>query len=89
MTRVLFNVSVTDDNILEKNENFRLAIDPSSLPDNVTVSVPNTVKVKIVDDDGKCRDKINTYLHGASYCYMRYLYIMVIFFYILILSYRG
>ena len=53
MTHVLFNVSVTDDNILEKNENFRLAIDPSSLPANVTVSVPNRGKVKIVDDDGK------------------------------------
>ena len=69
MTRVLFNVSVTDDNILEKNVNFRVAIDPSSLSDNVTVSVPNRAKVKIVDDDGKYRDKINIqiYLHGASY----------------------
>ena len=45
--------------ILEKNENFRLAIDPSSLPDNVTISVPNRAKVKIVDDDGRYRDKIN------------------------------
>ena len=71
MTRVLFNISVTDDNILEKNENFRLDIDPSSLPNNVTISVPNRAKVKIVDDDGKYRDKINIhiYLHGARYSY--------------------
>ena len=52
VTRVPFNISVTDDSTLEKNENFRLTIDPILLPDNVTVGVPNQAKVRIVDDDG-------------------------------------
>ena len=53
MTRVLFNVPVIDDDILEKSEYFSLAIDPSSLPDNVTVNVTNQTEVEIVDDDCK------------------------------------
>ena len=52
MTRVAFSVSVIDDSTLEKNENFRLIINPILLPDNVTVGVPNRAKVRIVDDDG-------------------------------------
>ena len=51
MIRVPFNILFSD-SILEKNEKFRLTIDPFLLPDNVTVGVPNQAKVIIVDDDG-------------------------------------
>ena len=48
-----FNVSITDDNVFERNENFLLTIHPSSLPSNVTVGDPGQVTVTIVDNDGK------------------------------------
>ena len=50
---VPFNVSITDDNMLEDNENFLLTVDLSSLPDNITVSDPYQATVTIVDKDGK------------------------------------
>ena len=52
-TSVPFNVSITDDNILEDNENLLLTVDLSSLPDNITVSDPYQATVTIVDKDGK------------------------------------
>ena len=52
-TEALFNVSLTDDNIFESNENFMITIDPSSLPNNVTVGEPRRVTVIVVDNDGK------------------------------------
>ena len=52
-TTATFNVSITDDMILEGNENFMLTIDPSSLPDGVTRGTPGEATVNIVDDDGK------------------------------------
>ena len=52
-TSVPFNVSITDDNILEDNENFFLTVDLSSLPDNITASDPYQATVTIVDKDGK------------------------------------
>ena len=52
-TEALFNVSLTDDNIFERNENFMITIDTFSLPSNVTVGDPNRVTVIIVDNDGK------------------------------------
>ena len=52
-TEALFNVSLTDDNISERNEKFMITIDPSSLPNNVTVGDPDQVIVTIVDNDGK------------------------------------
>ena len=49
-----FNISVTDDNVLETNEQFLLSIDPSSLPDGVTVGSISNATVTIVDINSKC-----------------------------------
>lgn len=53
MTTVSFDVPITDNNVLESNMNFSIAIDSSSLPDRVTVGNPDQASVTIVDDDGK------------------------------------
>ena len=50
-TLAVFNVTINDDNIVEGNENFTLSIDPSSLPNGVTVVNPVQTTVTIVDDD--------------------------------------
>ena len=52
-TSVPFNVSITDDDILEDNENFLLTVDLSSLPRNITASDPYQATVTILDKDGK------------------------------------
>ena len=54
MTRVPFNVSIHEDNILEGNETFNLIIDPSSLPSKVNVA-NGQATVTIVDNDGMYR----------------------------------
>lgn len=46
---VPFNILITDDNEIEKNENFRLVIDSSSLPSGVVVGTPNKSTITIVD----------------------------------------
>ena len=53
MTRATFNVSITNDNILEANETFELAINISSLLSDVIIGTPGRVTVTIVDDDGE------------------------------------
>ena len=53
MTSVPFDVPITDDNILEGNENFTLTIDLSSLPDSVTRGNPGSATVTVVDNDRK------------------------------------
>ena len=50
---VPFNVSITDDNISEGNEDFMVTIDPSSVPDSVGIGDPSEATVTIVDGDGK------------------------------------
>ena len=55
MIRVAFNVLIADDKILEKHENFILAIDQSSLPSGVAVGNRNQARVIIMDDDSKCQ----------------------------------
>jgi len=52
-TSVTFDVPITDDNILEGNENFTLTIDQSSLPTNVNRGDHGEATVTIVNDDGK------------------------------------
>ena len=52
-TNVPFNISITDDDILEDDENFILTVDLSSLPSNITASDPYQATVTIVDKDGK------------------------------------
>lgn len=51
MMRASFPISVMNDLILEKNEDFILMISSSSLPDYVNIL--NQATVTIVDDDGK------------------------------------
>ena len=52
-TSVPFSVSITDDDILEDNENFLLTVDLSLLPSNITASDPYQATVTIVDKDSK------------------------------------
>ena len=51
VTRVPFNVSINEDDILEGNETFNLNIDSSSLPSKVTIA-NGQATVTIVDNDG-------------------------------------
>ena len=54
VTRVLFDVQINDDNMLEANsENFILTIDSSSLPYHVTVGNPGQTTVNIIDDESE------------------------------------
>ena len=52
-TRVPFNVTINDDDILENNEDFDLTIIRATLPDSVTRGDPFRARVTIVDDDRK------------------------------------
>ncbi|XP_065884398.1 IgGFc-binding protein-like isoform X2 [Dysidea avara] len=51
VTKVSFDVLITDDNILESDEVFNLTIDPSSLPRRVTVTDPSQAVVTIIDNE--------------------------------------
>ena len=50
-TSVMFNASIIQDNTLESDESFTLSIDPSSLPNGVTVANPNQTTVIIIDSE--------------------------------------
>ena len=50
VTTATFSVPITDDMILEGDEDFMLTIDPS-LPDGVMLGTPSEATVTIVDDD--------------------------------------
>ena len=50
-TTATFNVPITDDIVLEGDENFMLTIN-QTLPDGVTRGTPSEATVTIVDDDG-------------------------------------
>ena len=65
MTSVSFNISITNNNVIEAEENFELTINNSSLHNNVTVEFPDQATVTIVDDDG-----IHTYIHTYIYTYI-------------------
>ena len=52
-TTATFNVPITDDMILEGDENFMLTINPSALPNGVTVGDSGQATVTIVNDDCK------------------------------------
>ena len=60
VTRVSFNISINNDNIMEGNESFTLNINPS-LPSSVTIGDHNQTTVTILANDGKyiCRVVIN------------------------------
>ena len=53
MTTASFNIPITDDNVLENNEDIQIEITISSLPSRVSVSNPGQATVTIVDNDGK------------------------------------
>ena len=52
-TRASFNVTITDDTLVEGKENFTLSVDQSSLPDSVFISDHNEATVTILDNDCK------------------------------------
>ena len=52
-TSAVFDIPITDDNILEGNYSFMLTMNSSSLPNNVTRGNPDRAMVTIVDNDGK------------------------------------
>ena len=52
-TTATFNVPITDDNILEGDENFMLTINGTLLPNGITRGMPGEATVTIVDDDRK------------------------------------
>ena len=53
MTTASFNISITDDNILEDNEDIQIEITNFSLPDRVSVGNPGQATVTIVDNDSE------------------------------------
>ena len=55
--RVMFNVSITDDNILEMIEKFNLTISSTSLPIRIFMGDIQQITVLITDNDGKCQLK--------------------------------
>ena len=55
MTTATFEVPITDDMILERDENFTLTINEATLPDNVTRGDPGQATVTIVDNDRECK----------------------------------
>jgi len=52
LTSVLFNISITDNDIFEGNESFTLDINSAFLPDDVTIGDLDQATVTIIDDDG-------------------------------------
>ena len=50
---IQFNIVINDDNILERDENFGVTINATSLPSHVNVTDPNHTTVTILDNDGK------------------------------------
>ena len=61
-TTATFNISINDDTIFERDENFMLTINGTSLPDSVTLGNPDEATVTIVDNDRKyitCTDNVH------------------------------
>ena len=54
MTSVPFDVSITNDNVLEGSETFQLVITTSSLQRRVSQTAPNQTVISIIDDDSEC-----------------------------------
>ena len=52
ITRASLSVSIKEDKICEGNKNFTLSINPSSLPNKVSVGDHGQTTVTIVDNDG-------------------------------------
>ena len=54
-TTTTFIINITDDNIVENTEDFRLTIDQSSLPSEVTLGSIAEATVSIDSEDCKCK----------------------------------
>ena len=52
-TTASFDIGIINDTILENNEKFAVAINPSSLPSSVHITDPSNVTITIMDDEGK------------------------------------
>ena len=55
VTRVSFNILISNDNVLERDETFGLSVDALSLPNRVTTSTPDQATVIILANDSKYR----------------------------------
>ena len=53
VTIASFNIPIINDNTLESNETFNLAINTSLLSEGISVSNPDWATVTILDDDGE------------------------------------
>ena len=53
-TNATFDVTLVNDNLLERNENFTLTINVNSLPRRVATNTIAQTTVTIIDDDSKC-----------------------------------
>ena len=53
VTIASFDISITDDNIFEGNEDVKIEIVKASLSNRILVSDPDQATITIVDDDGK------------------------------------
>ena len=56
-----FNISITDDNILENVEEFNLTINSTSLPNRILNGDIQQTAISITDDDGKVKPKNDDY----------------------------
>ena len=73
-TSVSFDISITDDDLVEDDEILRLAIMPESLPYLVSRGNPGVAMITIVSDDGKSSVLVNT---AISNFLIRHIYTVV------------
>ena len=57
----LFDIAITDDNILEIDENFMLTIDSTQLIPQVFLGNISQATALITDDDRECNSYCNVY----------------------------
>ena len=62
---ISFSILITNDNIKEDNETFRLVIDADSLPDDVIIGTPSQATVTIVDTT-KCKVLSFVIVHSSE-----------------------
>ena len=68
-----FNISISDDNIKQNNKSFILIIDPSSLPNYVSVGEPGNATVIVMDNDSKLSSlNVRTYAQAQEFCYLKF-----------------
>ena len=78
-TSVSFDIALTDDNILEKNEFFNLTIDTSLLPDGFTVGSPGQAIVTIINNDSKLFIIV---LKNVNFLYLAIIQLMLMIAYV-------